>query len=106
MPKYHVPGKGEVILGKSDFIAQGGQGSVYVRNSIAYKIFTDPQSMISVQKLSELATLSEPNIIRPLDLLLDHRNLPVGYTIRHVPAAYSLCQLFPTAFLYGTNFTP
>ncbi len=106
MPKYYVPGKGEVTLGKSDFLAQGGQGSVYVRNSIAYKIFSDPQSMISVQKLNELAALSEPNIIRPLDLLLDHRNLPVGYTMRHVADAYSLCQLFPRAFRDRNNLTP
>ena len=106
MPKYYVPGKGEVTLGKSDFIAQGGQGSVYVRNSVAYKIFTDPQSMIPVQKLNELASLSEPNIIRPLDLLLDHRNNPVGYTMRYVAGAYSLCQLFPRAFRDRNNLTP
>ena len=62
--------------------------------------------MISVQKLNELAALSEPNIIRPLDLLLDHRNLPVGYTMRHVADAYSLCQLFPRAFRDRNNLTP
>jgi len=62
--------------------------------------------MISVQKLNELASLSEPNIIRPLDLLLDQRNLPVGYTMRHVADAYSLCQLFPRAFRDRNNLTP
>src|SRR5690349_20943476 len=92
--RYFVPHKGYIRLGQSEFKAQGGEGAVYVKGSSAYKIYADPARCITQAKIDELSALIEPNIIRPLELMLDSRNRPVGYSMRSAGQTYSLCQLF------------
>lgn len=104
--RYFVQGAGEVKLGRTEFKAQGGEGAVYVKGQTAYKIYTDPSRCIAQAKIDELSLLVQPNIIRPVHLILDRRNLPVGYTMRAIGKAHSLCQLFPKAFRQRNNITP
>ena len=104
--RYFVRGKGQLQLGKTEFKAQGGEGSVYVKGSSAYKIYTDPSRCIRQAKIDELGVLVQPNIIRPLELILDGRNTPVGYSMRYAGKSHSLCQLFPKAFRQRNNITP
>jgi len=104
--RYFVHGKGELRLGRSDFKAQGGEGAVYVKGSTAYKIYANPTRAIPLSKIDELSVLDQPNIIRPLDLILDGKNTPVGYSMRSVEKAHALCQLFPKAFRQRNNLTP
>jgi hypothetical protein len=104
--RYFVRGKGELRLGRSDFKAQGGEGAVYVKGSTAYKIYANPTRAIPLAKIDELSVLDQPNIIRPLDLILDGKNTPVGYSMRSVEKAHALCQLFPKAFRQRNNLTP
>ncbi len=106
MAKYYIQSKGEIVLTQAEFRAQGGQGAVYVKGGLAYKIYADQRHMIPPAKMQELSALTSPNIIRPVDLLLDERNKAVGYTMRQVENAYALCQLFPRAFRQRTNLTP
>jgi hypothetical protein len=106
MPRYFVQGKGEIRLGKSDFKAQGGEGAIYLKGSTAYKIYSDPKRAIPQGKILELSALTEPNIIRPLDILIDGRNRPAGYSMRAIGNSYALCQLFPRAFRQRNNLTP
>src|SRR5690242_13539372 len=82
--RYFVPSKGQLRLGQSDFKAQGGEGAVYVKGSSAYKIYSDPSRCITQAKIDELAALVQPNIIRPLELIVDTSNRPVGYSMRAV----------------------
>jgi hypothetical protein len=104
--RYFVHGKGELRLSRSEFKAQGGEGSVYVKGSTAYKIYADPTRAIPLAKIDELSVLDQPNIIRPLDLILDGKNTPVGYSMRSVEKAHALCQLFPKAFRQRNNLSP
>lgn len=104
--RYFVQGKGPIKLGKTEFKAQGGEGSVYVKGSSAYKIYADRSRCIAQAKIDELSVLIKPNIIRPLELILDAKNRPVGYSMRYVGQAHSLCQLFPKAFRQRNNLTP
>ncbi len=104
--RYYIQGGGEVRLDKSDFKAQGGEGSIYVKGAHAYKIYADPRRAIAPAKIDELSVLTLPNIVRPLDVLLDAKNRPVGYSMRAVGRAYALCQLFPKAFRRRNNLTP
>lgn len=106
MTRYFVQGSGELRLSKSDFKAQGGEGAIYVQGAHAYKIYADPARVITPAKISELAVLTEPQIIRPLAVLLDDKNRAVGYTMRAVGKSYALCQLFPKAFRQRNNLTP
>jgi serine/threonine protein kinase len=104
--RYFVRSKGEIRLGKTEFKGQGGEGSVYVKGPNAYKIYGDPARCITQAKIDELAVLVQPNIIRPLELVLDARNRPVGYSMRSTGNSYLLCQLFPKAFRQRNNITP
>jgi hypothetical protein len=104
--RYFVRSKGEIRLGKTEFKAQGGEGSVYVKGPNAYKIYSDPSRCITQAKIDELSAVIQPNIIRPLELIIDSRNRPVGYSMRSAGKAYSLCQLFPKAFRQRNNITP
>src|SRR6266850_1619809 len=97
MSRYVVQGKGPVQLTKADFKARGGEGSIFVKDATAYKIYIDPGHVIPPAKIQELSVLDRTNIIRPLNVLLDSRHKPVGYSMRHVPDAYAVCQLFPKA---------
>lgn len=104
--RYFVQGAGEVQLGRTEFKAQGGEGAVYVKGQTAYKIYADSSRCITQAKIDELSVLVQPNIIRPVHLILDRKNLPVGYTMRAIGKAHSLCQLFPKAFRQRNNITP
>lgn len=103
--RYYVHGGGEVQLDKSDFKAQGGEGSIYVKGAHAYKVYTDPLRAIRPAKLQELSALTLPNIIRPLAIILDAKNRVAGYSMRAVGRSYALCQLFPKAFRRRNNLT-
>jgi len=102
MPKYTVKGVGEVNLSQKDFIAKGGQGSVFSKGTIAYKIYEDPSKMLPIGKIQELSVLTLPNIIKPEKLLLDKNNTNVGYTMRFVNGL-PLCQLFTKSFRQRNN---
>jgi serine/threonine protein kinase len=101
-----IQGKGRVCLQQSDFVAQGGEGAVYAKGDLAFKIYTRPGKMIPVAKIQELSQLTDPHILRPQDVLLDSRDNPVGYTMPRVKDATVLCQLFARAFRDRKGITP
>jgi len=106
MRKYYIRGKGEVRLSDGDFKGQGGQAAIYARGSTAYKIYTDRLSCITEAKMRELSVLESPNIIRPLDALVDDNGNVAGYSMRYIDRGHLLCQLFPAAFRTRHNLTP
>ncbi len=97
--KVVVKGKGSVSLTQQDYVAEGGQGKVYAKGGMAYKVYHDPSSMIPEGKIRELAPLPSPPFSRPHDLLVHPKTGQViGYTTRFVDDAWVLCQLFPRSF--------
>ena len=62
--------------------------------------------MIPAAKIGELSALTLPDILRPQDVLLDNGRQVVGYTMRSVPDAVVLCQVFPRAFRERRGVTP
>lgn len=102
----YVKGKGKVTLGQGDFVAQGGQGAIYAKGDVAYKIYADPAGMIPIAKIQELSVLTLPTIIRPQEVLLDKQNKSIGYTMQRVREAVALCQLFTRAFRDRNNLSP
>jgi hypothetical protein len=101
-----VQGKGKVTLSQNDFVASGGEGSVYAKAGTGYKIYNDPSKMIPVAKIGELSVLTEPNINRPIDIIVDSSGSPIGYTMRFITDAVALCQLFPKAYRDRNHITP
>lgn len=96
--KVVVKGQGEVSLTQQHFVATGGQASVYVRNGIAYKVYTDPKNAIPHEKFRALSAIKDACVIKPSQMLLDARSAPIGYTMNAVADNLSLCQLFTKAF--------
>jgi hypothetical protein len=94
-----VQGQGEVTLTQKEFVASGGEGSVYARGGVAYKVYADAKRALAPGKITELASLKDPNIIKPEVVLLDpSSNAPVGYTMRFIRDALPLCQVISRAF--------
>ena len=96
--KVIIKGKGAKTLGNQDFLSSGGEGSVYAKAGLAYKIYADPSKMIPLKKIDELAVLNHPNIIRPLDVICNDKNKPIGYTMQYINDTFALCQLFTKSF--------
>lgn len=97
--KVYVKGKGEVSLTQANFVAQGGQASVYAKNGTAYKVYTEPKNAIPEAKFTELSAIADPHVIKPDCLLVQPKGAtPVGYTMQFLQDTYTLCQLFPRAF--------
>ncbi|GAG15602.1 unnamed protein product, partial [marine sediment metagenome] len=90
--------KDKINLTKNHFVASGGEGSIYARRGTVYKIYTDPKAVIHYSKMKELSSITNPNVIKPERLVLNSKNKPIGYTMKHVPKTYALCQIFPKAF--------
>lgn len=104
--KVHIKGKGEVDLNKNDFIAQGGEGSIYAKQGYAFKIYNDANKMLPLGKIQELSVLTHPSIIKPEDVLVDGKGKAIGYTMKYVKDTYALCQIFTKAFRQRENITP
>ncbi len=106
--KVQVQGQpGVLTLGNSDYLAEGGEGIVWVRNGIAYKTYKVPARALSVGKISELAGINHPDVIKPLHVLVDpDKGTPIGYTMRALTGTKVLVERFPRAFRDRNGITP
>ncbi len=80
--KVILQNRGQVDLKDRDYIASGGEGSVYKLGSTAIKIYTDPKKMRQddmVKKIGLLSKLNHPGIAAPQNVVLDLKNNPIGY---------------------------
>ena len=105
--KYSIRGKGtNVTLGNKDFITQGGEGKVFGKGNYIYKIYIKPQQkMIPDGKIDELSGLTLSNILNPLDVILDNKNNPVGFTMDWIKDTIPLCKLFTNTFRDDNKIT-
>ena len=102
---YHIQGKNKKVkFTQNDFVAKGGEGSIYRRGNVIYKIYEDPLKMIPEAKIKELNTVNDNNIIKPIDIILDPSNTIVGFTMRYVKGE-ALCKLFTNDFRNRNNIT-
>ena len=91
--------KGHPIdLVQKDYVGAGGEGTIYGRGSVAFKVYLDSAKMIPAGKIGELSSIKDPNVIKPEDVLTDAKGRPVGYTMRFVRDTWALCQTFPRVF--------
>mgnify|MGYP007096625804 CR=1 FL=1 len=90
-------GRGPVTLETEHFVAQGGEGSVYARDGVAYKLYHDPTRALPEGKLHALGVLDPTHIVRPERLLVKDGAV-VGYAMRFVADGRPLAPLFTPAF--------
>ena len=102
----YIVGNSTVNLSQKEFLTQGGQGNIYVKDGIVYKIYIDPTKMIPVSKIHDLSVLDQKNIVKPEQIITDSSTRsPVGFTMPFVDDTYILCQLFPKAFRDRNNLS-
>ena len=93
----------EVDLNNKNFLASGGEGSVYRIQNKCYKIYNDKNKMIPTGKVQELQVLQSKNIINPLSLLTDSKGRYIGYSMNYISECVTLCNLFPLSFKNRNN---
>ena len=98
--------KTQINLPQKNFLAAGGQGSIYVKGSTAYKIYADMKTAIPRGKIKELSYLTNNRIIRPLDILEDEKGNYVGYTMQFIKNTMPLCQIIPKSFKDRNSIKP
>ncbi len=87
-----------VNLTQQNFVAKGGEGKIFQKNKIAYKIYEHLTKMIAPAKIAEL-NVPNPNVIRPLDLVMNKKKQNVGFTMEWLgDDNVALCKLFTSKF--------
>jgi hypothetical protein len=77
---YYVKSK-KVTLTDQDFVAKGGEKKIFRKGDIAYAIYEDLTKMIPPAKIGELSEMNHPSIVRPLDVIFNLDNHPIGFTM-------------------------
>ena len=99
-----VNGSTKITLTQNDYKAQGGQGIVYVKGNLAYKIYHDPTKMIPEMKVRELSAIKMPVVLAPQDTLVDSKTgTVVGFTMPFVKDTEYLTKLFSRNFKDTNN---
>lgn len=102
-----IGGKKKITLGQNEYKAQGGEGIVYVKNGLAFKIYHDPSKMIPEGKLLELKQITTENVLAPRDVLYDPKTKKaVGFTMPFVDNTEYLTKLFSRKFKTDNHITP
>ena len=96
--KVFTNGSGLITLNDSDYLASGGEADVYRKGKLAYKLYHDPDRMISTGKIDALARIARANVITPRQVVYDHANRrTIGYTMTYLDRARPLVKLFSAA---------
>lgn len=97
--KYKIQGTDKTVdLGTDNFMKKGGEGSAYKVGDEVFKV-CEPGKMIPEDKFKELAVLKHPKIVIPNAILLDKKDVPVGYKMMAVPnKPMPLIQILNKAF--------
>lgn len=105
---YKVRTKKETTsLTDKHYKAVGGQGIVFCKGDLAYKIYHDPKNVIPVAKIQELAEIKHDYILAPIEPLYDYStNRPIGFTMKYVDGVEFLCKIFTSTFRDEKGISP
>lgn len=102
---YNVEGIGKLTITDNDYVAAGGEATVFVKNDMAVKIYHDPNRMIPIQKIEELRQIKDPNVLIPSNIVYEGGNSPVGYVTKYIKNSNPLCKLFTKTFKSKNNIS-
>ena len=98
-------GQTNTTLQSKNFIASGGEGSIYAWQNKAIKIYTDKSKAIPLGKINELAILKKSEIIGPQEAVRNTKNEVIGYSMDLIKNTESLCRLFAPTFKKNNRIT-
>lgn len=94
-----------ISLTDRDYVTAGGEGKIFVKSGLVYKVYHDPMPRGKEQKLKSLSVLSHKVIVAPKDLLYSQSGEPVGYTMPFVDNSSALALLFTSSFKKRNGIT-
>lgn len=99
--KVKIGARGGVItLTDKHYKAAGGEASIYVNGNMAFKLYHDPvKKQLPLQKMRELALISNPHVVIPKEIIFDSSNGDaLGYVTDYVDSVEPLLKLFTRTF--------
>ncbi len=96
----------KIKLGTNEFISEGGEGKVFIKNNMIYKIYHEASKALSIQKIQELSVLQKPNIFNPISPIYNEHRLPIGYIMHYADNTVALPRIFTTSFRTRNQITP
>lgn len=96
---------GITTITDKNYLAAGGEGTIYVNGGTAYKIYHDPdKKMLPIQKMTELGLISNSQVIIPKHIIYDSKDgKPIGYTTDFISNVHPLLKLFTRTFKDANN---
>ena len=97
--KVFVENTGNFTLTDKDYLAAGGEGKIYSKNGLAFKIYHDENRVVPIKKIEELNKIKKDNVLKPLNIIYDlATKKPLGFTMSLLMASNPLCKLFVKTF--------
>lgn len=94
-----------VTLNDQSFISSGGEGSVYKKSGIIYKVYHNIPQFDLKNKIKELSILtSKSNILNPIECLY-FNNKPMGFTMKYADNTIAMAQVFTNSYRDRNNIT-
>src|SRR3990167_4653812 len=98
-----IGGKVRIVLTDGDYVAAGGQASIYRKGPRGFKIYHDPSHVPPAQKLVEMSGIKSPNVVLPQSMLYDKNGAVIGYELDFLDETVPLCKLFTRNFKLDNN---
>jgi hypothetical protein len=103
--KVYLDNYGFINLTDQNYIASGGEASVYKYSNYALKIYHDKTKCIEEEKIKELSLISSNNVLKPINLIYDEKKKYIGYSMDYAPDTEPICKLFTKNFKYTNNIS-
>ena len=96
----------KITLTQKDYVTQGGEGKIFQKGAVAYKIYEDLSKMIALGKIEELGKLDSPLIVRPKDVIYSSKKEILGFTMDWLgDDNFAMCKMFTNTFRDTHNIT-
>jgi len=94
----------QITLTQKDYVTKGGEGSIYKKGDVAFKIYEDLNKMIPVAKIGELSQLDHDSIVRPQAVVYNDKKHELGFTMAWLGGnKYAMCKMFTNNFRKNNN---
>lgn len=105
--KIKVGNGGIITLTDRQYKASGGEGSIYVSNGMAYKLYHEPdKKQFPPKKMQELSAIKNTQVVIPQEMIYNPTDgKPLGYTTRYVDNVEPLVKLFTRTFKDDNNIS-
>lgn len=102
-----LDGKGPVTLRDSNYVAAGGEGTIYKISDLVVKLYLKPEEMRQrgmIDKIKLLSTLKHPYVSSPIGLVTSPKGDPIGHYLKYVDG-HPLARVFTNDFWLHEGFT-